>query len=201
MRLHPVTVLTDTPSIAASGDWPQRLLLTAIVVVAIGACLALMRLGWLRRGERQLDIEPMPAVPDVPRPFHPSDVTDIEARYIGANRSGDWLDRVVVHGLGAPSSALVTVRAGSPAHPGGVWVTRAGAPDVFVSAKHVVGVRHDQGAAARAFERDGVLILTWRHGDAMVDIGLRVRDTDAAERLRRGIAQLTTIDSTTGDRT
>jgi hypothetical protein len=196
-----VTVLSDAPSVAASGDWPQRLLLTAVVVAVIGGCLALMRLGWVRRGARQLDIESMPAVPDVPRQHHSSDVTDIEARYIGANRSGDWLDRVVVHGLGTPSSALVTVRGGTRAHPGGVWVTRAGAPDVFVGADYVVGVRHDQGAAARAFERDGVLIVTWRHGDALIDIGLRVRDADAAERLRIAIAALTTIDSTTGDRT
>lgn len=186
--------MTPAPLVLASApvtSWPERVALTLLVVALFVVVLALMRWGWVRRGSRQTDIPPLPAVPARP-PASDRDTeaggvmtTDVPARYLGATRSGDWLDRVVVHGLGVPSAARVTVTSG------GVWVVRDGAPDLFLAADQVAGVRHDRGAAGRVLEKDGVLVITWRLGDQLIDLGLRVRDAVAAESVRVGVAELT----------
>ena len=171
-------------------NWPERVALTVLVVALLLLVLALMRWGWVRRGRRQSDVPPLPPVPALPAtsdldPDAGRETTsDVPARYLGATRSGDWLDRVVVHGLGVPSAARVTVTSA------GVWIVRDGAPDLFVAADHVIGVRHDRGAAGRVLEQDGVLVITWRHGDQPLDLGLRVRDAVAAESVRAAVARL-----------
>lgn len=170
-------------------EWPARIALTLLVVAAIAIVLALMRRGWVARGRRQGDIGPLPDVPELPKAGPEADqpaATDVPARYLGAARSGDWLDRVVVHGLGVPSAARVTVSGR------GVWVMRTGAPDIFVAADELAGVRHDRAIAGRVLEQDGILVITWRHGDQLIDLGLRVRDALAAEAMRATIdAELT----------
>lgn len=185
--------MTSAPVVLASApvtNWPERVALTLLVVALFGVVLALMRWGWVRRGRRQTDIPPLPPVPARP-PVSDRDteaggatISDVSARYLGATRSGDWLDRVVVHGLGVPSAARVTATSG------GVWVIRDGAPDLFLAADQVAGVRHDRGAAGRVLEKDGVLVIAWRHGDQLIDLGLRVRDAVAAESVRAAIARL-----------
>lgn len=176
--------MSAVPTFLASApvtDWPERIVLTLGVVALIGVVLVLMRWGWVRRGRRQSDIAALPPVPELPAA---PGMGAVPARYLGATRAGDWLDRVVVNGLGVPSAAQVTV------DPEGVWVLRSGAPDIFVASGEVVGVRHDRGIAGRVFESDGVLVITWRHGDQLVDLGLRVREPLAAESLRAAIASL-----------
>ncbi len=180
-------------------DWPQRLGLTMAVVALIGAVLGLMRWGWVRRGRRQNDIGPLPAVPRLPgapgevAPGSAVDVTEVSARYLGATRSGDWLDRIVVRGLGVPSAAEITVGVK------GVWILRSGAPDIFAAAADVGGARHDRGIAGRVLETDGVLVITWRHDGQLIDLGLRVRDAFAAEALRSAICALANVESSPSD--
>jgi hypothetical protein len=179
--------MTLTAQVLASApvtNWPARLALTFVVVALVLAVLALMRRAWVRRGARQADVGPLPAVPPIPQPSTGS-FDGTEARYLGATRAGDWLERVVVHGLGAPSAAQVWIR---PEH--GVWIQRTGAPDLFLRADEVVGVRHDRGIAGRVLERDGVLVITWRHGVADLDVGLRVRAAEDAQALRAAIVTL-----------
>lgn len=163
-------------------DWPERLLLVALLVVALLAVLGMMRAGWVRRGRRQGDIAPLPEVPQTPTAE--ALLAAAPARYLGTTRAGDWLDRVVVHGLGTPSAAEVTVGTG------GVWCRRTGAPDLFVPAAQLSGARHDRGMAGRVYEAGGVLVVTWRHAGVDLDTGLRVRDAEAAERLRTAVAQI-----------
>ncbi|MCZ3386208.1 MAG: hypothetical protein LH630_04415 [Actinomycetia bacterium] len=162
-------------------DWPERIALTVAVLASIVAVLALMRWGWVSRRRRQGDVAALPDVPALPAIAHKGPVS---ARFLGATRSGDWLDRVVARGLGVPSAAQVTVSLQ------GIWVMRTGAPNVFVAADEVAGVRHDRGIAGRVVEQDGVLVITWRHAGQHLDLGLRVRDTDAAEGLRTTIEKL-----------
>jgi hypothetical protein len=129
-----VTAVGTITTSAQVTDWPERIGLTLGVVALIGAVLGLMRWGWVRRGRRQGDIGPLPMVPEIPdTPASVMGVSGVPARYLGATRAGDWLDRIVVHGLGVPSSAEVTVSKQ------GVWVVRSGAPDIFVAASDVVG--------------------------------------------------------------
>lgn len=162
-------------------DWPERIALTVAVLASIVAVLALMRWGWVSRRRRQEDVAALPDVPALPAIAHKGPVS---ARFLGATRSGDWLDRVVARGLGVPSAAQVTVSLQ------GIWVMRTGAPNIFVAADEVAGVRHDRGIAGRVVEQDGVLIIAWRHAGQHLDLGLRVRDTDAAEGLRTTIEKL-----------
>ncbi|HEX5018801.1 MAG TPA: hypothetical protein VFX15_14580 [Actinomycetes bacterium] len=125
-------------------------------------------------------------------------MSNVEARYLGANRSGDWLDRIVVHGLGVPSAARVWVQAAAGHPVAGIWVVRDGAPDIFIAADEVVGARHDRAAASRAYGPGGVLVITWQH-DADVDIGLRIPDAARAEAVRAAVNALADVPSTTGE--
>ena len=177
---------------------PDRLVLTALVLAAAVGALALMRWGWVRRAGRQRDVEPPPAVPPLPSASGAADLTGVEARYLGANRSGDWLDRVVVHGLGAPSDAVVSVRTGGD--PAGVWLLRRGAPDLYLPADRVLGARHDRAAAGRAVERDALVVVEWLLGHSAIELGLRVRDPARAEELRCAVAALSAPSAAGGSR-
>lgn len=183
------------PTLAAM---PERLLLTALVLIAIVVSLGLMRWGWVRRAGRQRDVAQLPVVPALPPSTASLDVTDVAARYLGANRSGDWFDRVVAHGLGTPSEASVSVR--TTGQPAGVWLVRRGAPDVYVATGQVGGARHDRAAAGRAVERDALVVVEWLHGASPLELGLRVRDPDRAEQLRRAVAALSTPSAAGGRR-
>ncbi|MFL6179836.1 MAG: hypothetical protein ACJ74E_08310 [Actinomycetes bacterium] len=194
-----VTRVAHVAVVASDGMWPERLFLTAVVLAGIAVCLVLMRWGWVRRGRRQHDVAELAVVPPMPEERLASDLTDVEARFLGANRTGDWLDRVVVHGLGVPSAALVSVRTAVGAPDRGVWIRRRGAPDIFVSGRDVCGVRHDRAAAGRAYEANGVLVIAWCHQQQALDLGLRVRDPVMAERLRTSIDAFASVSPTTGD--
>jgi hypothetical protein len=168
-------------------NWPARIALTLLLLAMVLGLLALMRRAWVRRGARQSDIEPLPEVPPIPATDSGGGsraVDGVEARYLGATRAGDWLDRVVTRGLGTPSAATVWVRPEL-----GVWIIRRGAPDLFLAASEIAAVRHDRAMAGRVLERDGVLVITWRLGASELDLGLRVRAADEAERLRVTVAR------------
>jgi len=172
---------------AASGaGWqPQRLVLTLLTALLIVASLGLMRWGWAGRARRQSDILPLPPVPPVPAGgtgHSDQPVTRATGRYLGATRAGEWLDRVVVHGLGVPSNAHIVVTGT------GTWILRDGAPDLFISAGELGGVRHDRAGAGRVFEADGVLVITWNHGGTAIDLVLRIPDASASESVRSAIA-------------
>ncbi len=179
--------MTDLQQVLASAQvtqWPQRLALTMVVVVLIVLALGLMRWGWVRRGHSQADVAPLPAVPEPPDPMS---CVVVEARYLGGTRSGDWLDRLVVHGLGVPSQARVLVT------PDAVWILRSGAPDLYLVAGEVTGARHDRGIAGRVYEADGVVVIGWRHGGQLIDLGLRVRDAATAESLRAAVEAMSDV--------
>ena len=179
-------------------EWLPRALLTAGIVGAIVCSLALMRWGWVRRARRQATIGSLPSVPSLPS-VGDADVSSVEARYLGANRSGDWLDRIVVHGLGVPSAARVWVQAGAEQPVAGIWLVRDGAGDIFIPADAVVGARHDRAAAGRAQGPGGVLVITWQLGDDFVDVGLRIRDAARAEAVRVAVSALAGVPSTSGE--
>ena len=170
---------------ASVSDWPQRTALTLLFCALIVAVLALMRRGWVRRAARQLDVVPLPAVPSPP-----TLAGGVAGRYLGATRTGDWLDRLVVHGLGVPSKARAVVS------DQGIWILRSGAPDLFIAPSAVVQVRHDRAAAGRVLETNGVLVITWDHCGTLIDVGLRVADASGAESLRVAIAGVCQLSKT-----
>lgn len=180
-----MTQLVQVAAAAPVTDWPQRLALTVLMGVLVITVLGLMRWGWVRRAGRQSDVAPLPAAPPAPAVADEGGAAEApvwaKGRYLGATRSGDWLDRIVVHGLGVPSKAHL-VASGQ-----GLWILRDGAPDLFIAAGDVAGVRHDRAGGGRVLEADGVLLITWNHGGTLIDIGLRVPDAVAAESLRSAI--------------
>jgi len=143
-------------------QWPLRLVLVGVMVALIGLVLLAMRRGWRARGARQGDI-PAPASEGLDGiTFGP-----VPGVFVGSSTAGDWLDRIVVHDLGVRS------RADLLAGPAGVLLSREGARDVFVPRSALRSVRSDRGVAGKAYERDGVLVLTWDLGGRLVDTGFR----------------------------
>jgi hypothetical protein len=159
-----------------SERWPAVLLLVAVV----GLAWALMAYGWRARGARQSDL-PAPALP-------PADngalLVRAEGLYVGSVIAGDWLDRVVPHGLGARANAAIAV------HDDGLRLDRDGAPPLWVSSAQLSGVRRDTGLAGKVTETGGLVVWTWRLGDTVLESGLRPRYAADAEPLVQALQSM-----------
>jgi hypothetical protein len=140
--------------------WLSVLLLLAVLLLAY---LGMWR-GWRRRaGKHELPplVQP-PAVKDLPEPKLESG-----GRYFGTTVSGDWLDRVVARGLGARSVCRLSLSGE------GLDVIRM-AGSFRIPAAALRGARHDQGIAGKVVPPHGVLVVTWQHGDLLLDTGFRL---------------------------
>lgn len=137
------------------------LLLLAVVPLLWG----LMWLGWRRRSRRH-DLPPLVPVPlgGLPAPLLEADGT-----YYGTTVSGDWLDRVVARRLGARSSCRLHLS------DEGLDLVRFLGP-FRIPAGALRGARHDQGIAGKVVPPHGVLVVTWQHGDLLLDTGFRLVD-------------------------
>jgi hypothetical protein len=146
---------------SAAPDWlvPVAILFGLLVL----AYLAMWR-GWRRRASRHdlPALVPAPAVAELP----PAKL-QAGARYFGTTVSGDWLDRVVARGLGARSSARLSLSVE------GLDVIRV-AGSFRIPADALRGARHDQGIAGKVVPPHGVLVVTWQHGDLTLDTGFRL---------------------------
>jgi len=140
--------------------WLPVLLMFAVLLLAYVG----MWRGWRRRA-RKHDLPPLlqpPPVQELPTPKLESG-----ARYFGTTVSGDWLDRVVARGLGARSSCRLSLSGE------GLDVIRL-AGSFRVPATSLRGARHDQGIAGKVVPPHGVLVVTWQHGDLLLDTGFRL---------------------------
>jgi hypothetical protein len=88
-------------------------------------------------------------------------------RYHGSTTAGQWLDRIVAHGLGVRSRAELTLT------DAGLDVVRPGAQDFFVPAAQLRGARLDKGIAGKVLTEGGLLVVTWEHGGRLIDSGFR----------------------------
>lgn len=141
------------------------LLLVALFLVIV----VLMRLGWRRRGRSQADL-PAPQ-PDTPLDEigETAEIGPLEAVYVATVLADQPLERVVAHGLGARSTAQVTV--GSA----GTWrLERSGAPSLTIAADAVQTIDSAPGMVGKFIGGDGVLVIRWRLGDHLLDTGLRL---------------------------
>jgi hypothetical protein len=146
-------------------EWAAGLLFLLVVPVLF----ALMYLGWRGRARRQGHV-PAPATTPPASGLGESPVDPVEGTYVSTVTAGDWLDRVVVHGLGVRSPA--TLHAGRA----GLWFERTGAPDLFVPAADLLAVRTETGIAGKYTVGGEVLVVRWRDGDVELDTGFRPRD-------------------------
>jgi hypothetical protein len=141
-----------------------RWLAVALLLFAVALAYLGMWRGWRRRGLRH-DLPPLARVPaDAPAP-----TLAAEARYFGTTVSGDWLDRVVARGLGARSSCRLSLSAE------GLDVLRPSG-SFRIPVADLRGARQDQGIAGKVVPPHGVLVVTWTHGDALLDSGFRLTD-------------------------
>ncbi|RZS89399.1 hypothetical protein EV189_1162 [Motilibacter rhizosphaerae] len=166
--------LLAAPHSAPTTHLGERLGWTALVLVLLALAYLLMWRGWKARARRQSDVPELAAVP--PAVARGPQRARSEGTYVVTTTAGDWLDRIVAHGLGERSLAHLAV------HESGVLFSRVGAPDLFVPAAALRGARLERGMAGKFVEEGGLVVVTWQHGDRLLDTGFRPRaaaDRDA----------------------
>ena len=155
--------LADGKKSAAVTDWAARIGWLVGLVLFVALVYWLMREGWKWRGTLQGDLPELPTVPDEPGPAK----LTMSGRYHGSTTAGQWLDRIVAHGLGTRSRAELTLT------DAGLDVVRPGAADFFVPVAALREARLDKGIAGKVLTEGGLLIVTWAHGDKLIDSGFR----------------------------
>ncbi|MGI5483849.1 hypothetical protein [Streptomyces lavendofoliae] len=165
-------------------DWAARLGWVAGLLLLIALVYWLMRQGWTWRGSLQSGLPDLPAAPDAPGGAR----LTMSGRYHGSTTAGQWLDRIVAHGLGARSRVELTLT------DQGLEVVRPGARDFFVPAGRLRGARLDKGIAGKVLTEGGLLVVTWEHGDTLIDSGFR---SDRAAEHTTWVETLTTMITTT----
>ncbi|MFE4372872.1 hypothetical protein ACFRMN_32460 [Streptomyces sp. NPDC056835] len=144
-------------------DWAARIGWVLGLLLFIAFVYWLMRQGWKWRGSLQSDLPELPSAPEAPGAAKLS----MSGRYHGSTTAGQWLDRIVAHGLGARSRVELTLT------DAGLDVVRPGANDFFVPADRLREARLDKGIAGKVLAEGGLLIVTWQHGDKLIDSGFR----------------------------
>lgn len=153
-----------------------------LLLVAVPILWGLMWWGWRGRVRRHRD---MAALPVAPQDFLPDQLEPVEGTYVSTTTEGDWLDRVVAHGLGVRSPVAVSLGAA------GLLLARRGAADVWIPATALRGVRKESGMAGKYVGGQGLVVVTWAHAEASLDTGLRLRRADDADRLVENLQVLT----------
>jgi hypothetical protein len=159
----PVLLLAAEKESAQVTDWAARIGWVVGLALFVALVYWLMREGWKWRGTLQGDLPELPAAPDDPGPAKLS----LSGRYHGSTTAGQWLDRIVAQGLGTRSRAALTLT------DAGLDVVRPGASDFFVPVAQLREARLDKGIAGKVLTEGGLLIVTWEHGDRLIDSGFR----------------------------
>ncbi|MFG2208015.1 hypothetical protein [Streptomyces sp. NPDC048638] len=165
-------------------DWAARIGWVVGLLVFVIFLYWLMREGWKWRGRLQGDLPELPSAPDDPGERHRT----LSGRYHGSTTAGQWLDRIVAHGLGTRSRAELTLT------DQGLDVVRPGAQDFFVPVAALRGARLDKGIAGKVLTEGGLLVVTWAHGDKEIDSGFR---SDRAGEHAAWVEALNTLSPTT----
>lgn len=116
-------------------DWAARIGWVVGLLLFIAFVYWLMRQGWKWRGSLQSGLPELPTAPEAPGEARLS----MAGRYHGSTTAGQWLDRIVAHGLGARSKAELTLT------DAGLEVVRPGANDFFIPAAQLREARLDKG--------------------------------------------------------
>lgn len=160
LRLLPLAAEQKSADVT---DWSARIGWVVGLLIFVALVYWLMRQGWKWRGTLQSDVpEPHPL------PEHSGTAKlELTGRYHGSTTAGQWLDRVVAHGLGTRSRVELTLT------DAGLEVVRPGANDFFVPAGQLREARLDKGIAGKVLTEGGLLIVTWQLGDRLLDSGFR----------------------------
>ncbi|MFE2521213.1 PH-like domain-containing protein [Streptomyces mirabilis] len=144
-------------------DWAARIGWLVGLVLFVALVYWLMREGWKWRGTLQSDLPELPTAPEDTGPAKLS----MSGRYHGSTTAGQWLDRIVAHGLGTRSRVELTLT------DAGLDVVRPGATDFFIPAETLREALLGKGIAGKVLSEGGLLVVTWAHGDKLIDSGFR----------------------------
>ncbi|MFI8951765.1 hypothetical protein ACIGO6_35350 [Streptomyces sp. NPDC053750] len=159
----PVILLAAEKESAEVTDWAARIGWVVGLGLFVALVYWLMREGWKWRGTLQGDLPELPSAPEGPGPAK----LVLSGRYHGSTTAGQWLDRIVAHGLGTRSRVELTLT------DAGLDVVRPGANDFFVPVAALREARLDKGIAGKVLTEGGLLVVTWEHGDKLIDSGFR----------------------------
>ncbi|MEU9667941.1 hypothetical protein AB0E25_20555 [Streptomyces bobili] len=179
-----VILLAAQKESAEVTDWAARIGWVVGLGLFVALVYWLMREGWKWRGTLQSDLPELPTRPSPvsalngggkpPLPGMPSDagearltVLAMSGRYHGSTTAGQWLDRIVAHGLGTRSRVQLTLT------DAGLDVVRPGASDFFVPAGALREAVLGKGIAGKVLTEGGLLLVTWEHGGKLIDSGFR----------------------------
>ncbi|MFF9015405.1 hypothetical protein ACF09C_20860 [Streptomyces sp. NPDC014870] len=144
-------------------DWAGRIGWVVGLLLFIAFVYWLMRQGWKWRGSLQSDLPELPGMPEDAG----AATLSLSGRYHGSTTAGQWLDRIVAHGLGTRSRVELSLT------DAGIEVVRPGANDFFIPAEALREARLDKGIAGKVLAEGGLLIVTWAHGEKLLDSGFR----------------------------
>lgn len=155
----------------------SRVLLVALLALAVVAVYLLMLRGWRGRARRQGDLPP----PPVPTGTAQVVVGAVPGLFVGTTYAGSWLERVVVHHLSHRSSAELTVATD------GVHLDREDVGELFLPFTAIEEASVGDALAGKVMGRDGLLLLTWRLGAAVLTTGFRADDHSQHRRLAAAV--------------
>lgn len=144
-------------------DWAARVGWLVGLALFVALVYWLMREGWKWRGTLQGDVPELPTAPDDPGPAR----LGMSGRYHGSTTAGQWLDRIVAHGLGTRSRVELTLT------DAGLDVVRPGATDFFIPREALREAVLGKGIAGKVLTEGGLLVVTWAHGERLIDSGFR----------------------------
>ncbi|NBE52769.1 PH-like domain-containing protein [Streptomyces boluensis] len=190
--MTPLLQLAAEPKSAEVTDWAARIGWLVGLALFVALVYWLMRQGWKWRATLQGDLPELPALPTEPGEAK----LELTGRYHGSTTAGQWLDRIVAHGLGTRSRVELTLT------DQGLNVVRPGATDFFVPAAQLREARLDKGIAGKVLAEGGLLVVTWAHGDKLLDSGFRsdhaAEHTAWVEAINTMKTRTTTTDTTEG---
>ena len=169
-------------------DWSARISWVVGLIVFVAFVYWLMRQGWKWRGSLQSGLPELATTPDG-FPGGESLLT-LSGRYHASTTAGQWLDRIVAHGLGTRSRVELTLTEQ------GLDVVRPGAADFFVPAGALREARLDKALAGKVLPEGGLLVITWAHGDQLIDSGFR---SDHAAEHQAWVDAVNHLAGTSGD--
>lgn len=163
--LNPLLQLAADQKSAEVTDWSARISWVIGLALFIAFVYWLMRQGWKWRGRLQSGLPGLASTPDG---FADGEkLLTLTGRYHASTTAGQWLDRIVAHGLGTRSRVELTLTAQ------GLDVVRPGAADFFVPAAALREARLDKALAGKVLPEGGLLVVTWEHGGTLIDSGFR----------------------------
>ena len=145
-----------------------RWLPVLILFALLGLAYLGMWRGWRRRG-RKHDLPPLVETPAV------ADLPDAHARVRRALLRHHDQRRLARPGRGPRARRPQQLPALAVAE--GLDVVRL-AGSFRIPAAALRGARHDRGIAGKVVPPHGVLVVTWQHGEHLLDTGFRLTDPD-----------------------